>query len=132
MGAEAQVVCQQSVPVLEVQCFAEGTNVCDVVEDVVAASQSLSPRSFDKFQPKDLVSPDFPTSHGVSSLILKAYVFLLIMNLGRFVVFTLVLRAFFVAVNMEFWVYVPLEFVRYIKTYVALTSLGSWYSGFWF
>ncbi|KAF3436587.1 hypothetical protein FNV43_RR23679 [Rhamnella rubrinervis] len=67
MVAEAEVVCQQSVPVLEVQYFvAKGTNVCDVVEDVVAASQSLSlsPRSFDKFHPKDLVSPDLPTSHG--------------------------------------------------------------------
>lgn len=67
MGAEAEVVCQQVVPVLEVQYFAKGTNVCEVVEDVVVAvPQSLSPKSFDKFHASDLVSVDLTSSQEVS------------------------------------------------------------------
>ncbi|PON43195.1 Protein phosphatase [Parasponia andersonii] len=58
MGAEAEVVCQQSVPVLEVQYFAaKGTNLCEVVEDggVVSVPQTLSMASLDKFHTPDLV-----------------------------------------------------------------------------
>lgn len=69
MGAEAEVVCQQSVPVLEVQYFAKGNNVYEVVEDVVAVPQSLSPKSFDKFHASDLVSVDLTSSQEVNTLV---------------------------------------------------------------
>ncbi|XP_062084276.1 probable protein phosphatase 2C 49 [Humulus lupulus] len=60
MGAEAEVVCQQSVPVLEVKYFAKGTNVCEVIE--LPVPQTLSPKSFDKIKTSDLVSVDLAKS----------------------------------------------------------------------
>ncbi|KAL5561070.1 hypothetical protein UlMin_030817 [Ulmus minor] len=58
MGAEDEVVCNQSVPVLEVQYFARATNVCEVVEDIVARE------SFDKIHSPDLLSVDLSSSQG--------------------------------------------------------------------
>ncbi|EXB44436.1 putative protein phosphatase 2C 49 [Morus notabilis] len=56
MGAEAEVVCQQS---LEVQFFPKAADVLEVIQkDVV----SVSPTNFDKFQPPDLVSVDLSSS----------------------------------------------------------------------
>ncbi|KAJ9696761.1 hypothetical protein PVL29_008795 [Vitis rotundifolia] len=54
MVAEAEVVCQQRVPVLDVQYYARGNNI----EDVVAISTSLSSPSFDPNCASDSVSAD--------------------------------------------------------------------------
>ncbi|PQM33948.1 putative protein phosphatase 2C 49 [Prunus yedoensis var. nudiflora] len=61
MVAEAKIVCQQSVPVLEVQYFGKGTNVHEV-EDVVAVSQSISPKSFDRNRASESVSDAITSS----------------------------------------------------------------------
>ncbi|RVX01579.1 putative protein phosphatase 2C 49 [Vitis vinifera] len=54
MVAEAEVVCQQRVPVLDVQYYARENNI----EDVVAISTSLSSPSFDPICASDTVSAD--------------------------------------------------------------------------
>lgn len=54
MVAEAEVVCQQRVPVLDVQCYVRGNSI----DDVVAISTSLSPPSFDQICASDAVSAD--------------------------------------------------------------------------
>lgn len=69
MVAEAKIVCQQSVPVLEVQYFGKGTNVHEV-EDVVAVSQSISPKSFDRNRASESVSDAITSSQAVSFLTL--------------------------------------------------------------
>ncbi|CAB4271857.1 unnamed protein product [Prunus armeniaca] len=61
MVAEAKIVCQQSVPVLEVQYFGKGTNVQEV-EDVVAVSQSISPKNFDRNRASESVSDAITSS----------------------------------------------------------------------
>ncbi|XP_008227814.1 PREDICTED: probable protein phosphatase 2C 49 [Prunus mume] len=61
MVAEAKIVCQQSVPVLEVQYFGKGTNVQEV-EDVVAVSQSISPKIFDRNRASESVSDAITSS----------------------------------------------------------------------
>ena len=62
MVAEAEVVCQQRVPVLDVQYYARENNI----EDVVAISTSLSSPSFDPICASDTVSADSSGTQGVS------------------------------------------------------------------
>ena len=62
MVAEAEVVCQQKVPALDVQYYARGNSI----EDVVAISTSLSPPSFDPICSLDSVSADSSFTQAVS------------------------------------------------------------------
>lgn len=52
MVVETKIMCQQNVPV---EYFPRGINVHEV-EDVVAVSQSISPKSFDRNRPLESVS----------------------------------------------------------------------------
>lgn len=70
MVAEAKVVCQQSVPVLDVEYFAKNVHE---VEDVVAVTPSISsPKSFDLNRASEPVSAAaLLSSQAVSFPILK-------------------------------------------------------------
>lgn len=59
MVAEAEVVCQQSVPVLDVQYFAKGNEIEDVV--------NISPRRLNQIRVSDSVPADLSTCQVVSS-----------------------------------------------------------------
>lgn len=61
MVAEAEIVCQQRVPVLDVQYYARGNNI----EEVVAISTSLSSSSFESICDPDAVSADSSGSREV-------------------------------------------------------------------
>ncbi|KAF5743833.1 hypothetical protein HS088_TW08G00421 [Tripterygium wilfordii] len=57
MVVGAEIVCQQSVPVLEVQFFGKGSDVCEIDEVV-----SISPRKFDQVRVPEPVSPELSTT----------------------------------------------------------------------
>lgn len=67
MGVKAEVVCQPNVALLDVQCFAKGSDVHEVIEDVISVSQ------FDELP--DLVSVELSDCQGVSSQFFELRIF---------------------------------------------------------
>ncbi|XP_022770757.1 probable protein phosphatase 2C 49 isoform X1 [Durio zibethinus] len=61
MVAEAEVVCQQNVPVLEVPFFGKGSNIEDV-DEIVAISSPVSSSKFGQVNVAQSVSADLSTS----------------------------------------------------------------------
>ncbi|KAJ7977720.1 Protein phosphatase 2C-like protein [Quillaja saponaria] len=59
MVAEADFVCQQSVPVLDVQYLAKGSNI---LEESVAVTTSLAPQDFDLVRASESVSAELLSS----------------------------------------------------------------------
>ena len=66
MVAEAELVCQQRVPLLDVQFFPKGINIHEI-EEAPVVSPSLKPTSFDRVRSSELVSAELLNSQEVSS-----------------------------------------------------------------
>ena len=66
MVAEVEVVCQQSVPVLDVPFFSKGSNIEEIDEIVVISSPVSSPKFGQVRVVAESVSADLSTSQLVS------------------------------------------------------------------
>lgn len=60
MVAEADLVCQQSVPVLDVQYFPKGANIHEIGD-----AAAITPPSFDRVRASELVSAQLLSSQEV-------------------------------------------------------------------